>query len=118
MATSSDPAVLFVIPGTACAAVFEKDGTAAGLTATERDACGRSCPRHFFSSHSTHNVRPADTGNPQASHLRNWRNTGGTWLWSLSSTGLKASGSALSVADQNRGFLGGAIVSEMAGTIF
>ena len=41
--------------------------------------CGRppaaggavNCPRHFFSSHSTQSTRPADTGNPHASHFFN-----------------------------------------------
>jgi len=42
--------------------------------------CDRNCPRHFFSSHSTHSRRPAEIGNPHATHLRKSRNTGGTWL--------------------------------------
>ena len=44
------------------------------------ELCGRNCPRHFFSSHSTQSTRPAEIGKPQASHLRNPRSTGGTWL--------------------------------------
>jgi hypothetical protein len=39
-----------------------------------------SCPRHFFSSHSTQSARPAETGKPQASHFRRSRKAGGTWL--------------------------------------
>ncbi len=51
------------------------------LTHSKIKPYGRfSCPRHFFSSHSTHSARPGETGNPQASHFRNARNIGGTWL--------------------------------------
>jgi hypothetical protein len=51
---------------------------AAGMVGRGND-CGRfSCPRHFFSSHSTHKARPAETGKPHASHLRKLRKTGGT----------------------------------------
>lgn len=60
---------------------FGKVAEAAASTEPCRDAVfggTRSCPRHFFSSHSTQSARPAETGNPQASHLRRWRNTGGT----------------------------------------
>jgi len=41
-----------------------------------------SCPRHFFSSHSTHRERPAETGKPQAWHWCRFLSTGGTRLWS------------------------------------
>ena len=37
-----------------------------------------SCPRHFFSSHSTQSTRPEKTGKPQDPHLCKPRNTGGT----------------------------------------
>jgi hypothetical protein len=68
-------------------------------------SCGpRSWPRHFFSSHSTHRVRPAETGKPQATHLRRLRKPGGTWLWS-GSAGLAVSEIVLVAADQNSGFL-------------
>ena len=59
-----------------------------------RLAAGRfNCPRHLFSSHSTHSARPGETGKPQASHVRKFRNTGGTWLWSASA-GFSASAAA------------------------
>src|SRR5580700_6219495 len=51
-------------------------GIAAGRAGLDRETL--SCPRHFFSSHSTQSMRPADTGKPQASHLRRLRNIGGT----------------------------------------
>src|SRR6266851_127505 len=35
-------------------------------------------PRHLFSSQSTHNTRPSETGKPQAWHLRTFLRAGGT----------------------------------------
>jgi hypothetical protein len=64
-------------------------GSGTGSTTTGRatfgaaPAAGRgvlNCPRHFFSSHSTHSARPAETGKPQASHFFKFLRIGGTWL--------------------------------------
>ena len=68
------------------AAVKEKpvgfeSGTAATAAGGLRAAsCGRSWPRHFFSSHSTQSTRPAEIGKPQASHFLSPRSMGGTLL--------------------------------------
>src|SRR5579864_524968 len=85
-------------------------GSATGAAAASVALCRapppwgtRSCPRHFFSSHSTHSARPAETGKPQASHLRSPRNTGGTLR--LASSGFSPSAAGLGTADQNNGFL-------------
>src|SRR5579864_4754917 len=97
-------------------------GSATGAAAAAVAACRapppwgtRSCPRHFFSSHSTQSTRPAEIGKPQASHLRSPRNPGGTWLRSASS-GAACSAAGFGAADQNTGFLVG-IVSDGAGRI-
>src|SRR5580700_3428101 len=73
-----------------------------------------SCPRHFFSSHSTHSARPVDTGKPQASHLCSFLNTGGTWLSSASSA-LPTSLAGFSAADQNSAFF--AATASAAGAV-
>src|SRR5215471_9241353 len=71
---SEEVDAIFAMPGAAaaeaCAPVFE-DEVPAVLESPERVGRGRSCPRHFFSSHSTQSIRPAETGNPHASHFRN-----------------------------------------------
>jgi len=97
------------IDGAAAAnpAGFGDDGPGAVATGFRAGAAGGTlnCPRHFFSSHSTQSARPADTGNPHASHLCSPRRTGGTWLWS-DSDGVAESASGFTVADQNNGFFG------------
>src|SRR5580658_6963498 len=90
---------------------------AAPKVALFREA-GFSCPRHFFSSHSTQSMRPADTGKPQASHLRRLLNTGGTWLWSGSSAALSASAAGFTAADQNNFFFGGLASEEISEQVF
>ena len=87
-----------------------------GLLAREAasHSAALNCPRHLFSSHSTHSARPGDTGNPQASQVRKFRNTGGTWLWSASA-GFSASGTGLDATDQNSGFFGNAACTGSAG---
>ena len=42
--------------------------------------CGMRWPRHCFSSHSTQNVRPCDTGKPQALHFCKFLNSSGTGI--------------------------------------
>lgn len=68
-------------------------------------------PRHFFSSHSTQSSRPPEMGNPQASHFRNPRSTGGTWL---SSPWAACPSVACSAADQNSDFGGVAVCGSLA----
>ncbi len=63
---------------------FDEGSEATPLDGLRAAGCGLNCPRHFFSSHSTQSTRPAEIGNPQASHFRSPRSTGGTWLWSAS----------------------------------
>src|SRR5579864_3561493 len=89
---------------------------AAGIAACRAPPpCGTfSWPRHFFSSHSTHSTRPAETGKPQASHLRRPRSMGGTWLRSAS-PGFSVSGAEFTPADQNN-FLGVTVSAGGGGT--
>src|SRR5580704_18936584 len=49
--------------GSSFSAIGEAAGSACRATTFETF----SCPRHFFSSHSTQSARPADTGKPHAS---------------------------------------------------
>jgi hypothetical protein len=71
----------FAIEGAAAAETPPADFEARSLAAAEVSllslACGLSWPRHFFSSHSTQSTLPAEMGNPQASHFRKPRSTGG-----------------------------------------
>lgn len=59
-------------------------------------------PRHCFSSHSTHRVRPGETGNPQDWHFCRSRRTGGTAMGAGESEGGLALPS-VRAADQNSG---------------
>src|SRR5579863_905102 len=74
----------------------------AGSAARPLATAGKGCPRHCFSSHSTHRVRPSDTGNPQALHFLRFRSIGGTLLWS-SAAALAASGPPCAAADHISG---------------
>ena len=75
---------------------------AAALAPVEvRLDCGLSCPRHFFSSHSTHRLRPGVTGKPQASHFRRVLKVAGTCACSALLEGGLAIGS--SAMDQSSG---------------
>jgi len=88
-------------------------GAATPLRCAAPAAGTLSCPRHFFSSHSTQSTRPVDTGNPQASHWCSVLNTGGTRLRSASSA-WAASAAGFNATDQNNGFFAGAASAAVA----
>ena len=66
---------IFAIVGAAAAPLEDMTELTADTRWLGRE---RNWPFHFFSSHSTQSIRPAETGNPQATHFRKSLNTGGT----------------------------------------
>ena len=66
-----------------------------GFEPARASDCGIRWPRHCFSSHSTQNVRPRDTGKPHALHFSKFLNSRGTALGSAMSSNRRGAGWSL-----------------------